>query len=164
MLLQSPRESNTHLAYEEFCTPAWFTEVLCYQETVLTAQTSNSSSLPGGRSGCHQTAVAARIWKPGQKRRVDRTNWALGHTSNGEDGDRAESEKYQKPCEHSYTIILPLLWLGNIILWLAGNRWNSMLENTTTKRNDWPTLFTVLDFLEGVNLLVRYFSCRELSS
>lgn len=56
MLLQSSRENNTHLAYEEFCTLTWLTVVLCCQEAVLRAQMSNSSSLPGGYGRHPQTA------------------------------------------------------------------------------------------------------------
>lgn len=47
---------NAHLAHEEFCTLAWFREVLCCQEMVLSARASNSS-----RGGHHQAAVAARV-------------------------------------------------------------------------------------------------------
>lgn len=78
------------------------------------------------------------------------------YTGNGENADREETEKYQNPCECSYTIVLRSLWLGNTILQLTGNRRKSMLENTTN-RHDRPTLFTVLDFLDGVNFLVCHF-------
>lgn len=101
-----PQRKQHHLAYEEFCTPACFTEVLCCQGTELTAQTPNSSGLPGGRSGHHQTKVA-------------NSNSALEYTNNGENADMVNQKDYANIPIPQF---LPLLWLGNTVLWLEGYR------------------------------------------
>lgn len=44
-----------------------------------------------------------------RERKVDSTNWVLEYTSNRENFVRAESEKYQKPCEYSCSMILPVV-------------------------------------------------------
>lgn len=99
MLLESSGESNAHPAHGGFCTPTRFREVLCCQETVLSARASNVAE-----GDPHQAAVAARAPEPGRTSKSDSTHWVTEHTREGESCDRAESE------EHKNRVTIPAPW------------------------------------------------------
>lgn len=76
----------------------------------------------------------ACFWRAPERARVNKNirQYQLGYwayISKRENFDRAELEKYQKPCSYPCAIVLPLFWLGNNFVI---DRWNSkLLENTT---------------------------------
>lgn len=75
-----PQRKQHHLAYEDSCTSMLHRGPML-SRTELTAQTPNSSGLPRGRSGHHQTKVA-------------NSNSALEYTNNGENADMVNQNDY----------------------------------------------------------------------